>query len=592
MAVMIPGIQEKDDFNSSGGEMLLWDRLQLLPDDYYIFHSLRWNEKRKRSSAHSHEYVEWGEADFTVFHPEYGIIVFEVKDGLISYKRDRGWIQTNRKTGYESYIDPLAQAEKSKYYFLSIIKERFGGSSPYSLCSAVWFTAADRNSVEGDLPLSYKEDIVLWSNDLSSPERVKMAINKVYRFYDAKRVEPSQLLTEKILDTLAPEFNCFQSLRGRAMMTKAMFYRMTQEQAFLLDYLEEQETAAIHGVAGTGKTVLAVQKAQRLAEQDKVLFLCFNRFLREHLESTYPNPNISYYNLELLFVTKTGNRLPLNPMSRDDAISDFLLDWRTYQLSYKHIVIDEGQDFKDFHLQALHEVAKEIKGCFYVFYDKNQFVQGLEPPQWIDQMECRLVLSRNCRNTKEIAITSTRPIGLSEEKIKMKLEDPSEQYAAPPKPNFYFASDLEQLKQYLIKLLSKYTRAGIPKESIVVLSCKREGDSVLAEKDLALNSNYVLSKTRAEKKILFTTVRKFKGLEADVVICIDVNGSVFESKKERNAFYVGTSRATTFLDFVTLASPQELASSLSGNSDLKGPLCMKTIRDHLRVRIGTQSDFD
>ena len=592
MAIMIPGIQEKDDFNSSGGELLLWERLQLLPDSYYIFHSVRWNEKRRRNSYQSREYVEWGEADFTIFHPQYGIIVFEVKDGLISYKRDRGWIQTNRKTGFESYIDPLAQAEKSKYHFLSLIQDKFGGASPYSLCSAVWFTAADRNSVTGDLPLSYKDDIVLWSNDLSSKEQVEMAIRKVYRFYDAKPVESSEDLTNKILDTLAPEFDCFQSLRGRALASKAMFHRMTQEQSYLLDYLEEQETAAIHGVAGTGKTVLAVQKAQRLADKEKVLFLCFNRFLRDHLETAYPNPNIAYYNLESLYVTKTRAMLPPDPNQRDEMIADFLLDWQSYQLNYKHIIIDEGQDFKDFHLQALHEMAEEIGGCFYVFFDKNQFVQGLEYPQWLDRMDCRLVLSRNCRNTREIAITSTRPIGISEDKIKMRHEDLSEQYIAPPKPNFYFASDPNQLKTYLIKLLSKYTRAGISKENIVVLSCKREGDSILTDRDLILNTNYALSKTKEEKKILFTTVRKFKGLEADVVIMIDVDGSVFEHEKERNAFYVGTSRATTFLDFVTVASPQELAIALSGNSSLKGPLCLKAIRDGLKVRIGAQSDFD
>ena len=213
-----------------------------------------------------------------------------------------------------------------------------------------------------------------------------MAIRKVYRFYDAKPVESSEDLTNKILDTLAPEFDCFQSLRGRALASKAMFHRMTQEQSYLLDYLEEQETAAIHGVAGTGKTVLAVQKAQRLADKEKVLFLCFNRFLRDHLETAYPNPNISYYNLESLYVTKTRAMLPPDPNQRDEMIADFLLDWKSYQLNYKHIIIDEGQDFKDFHLQALHEMAEEIGGCFYVFFDKNQFVQGLEYPQWLDRM--------------------------------------------------------------------------------------------------------------------------------------------------------------------------------------------------------------
>ena len=51
----------------------------------------------------------------------------------------------------------MDQAERSKYYFLDRIKARFGGQSPYTFCSAVWFTAGDRANIEGNLPLNYKE---------------------------------------------------------------------------------------------------------------------------------------------------------------------------------------------------------------------------------------------------------------------------------------------------------------------------------------------------------------------------------------------------------------------------------------------------
>ena len=130
MAIMIPGMETKDDFNASGGELLLYELLQQLPDDYYIFHSTHWNEQRRRNEYSSRKYVQWGEADFTVFHPAYGFIIFEVKDGLISYSRERGWIQINRNSGVAKTIDPMDQAERSKYYFLDRIKSRFGGQSP------------------------------------------------------------------------------------------------------------------------------------------------------------------------------------------------------------------------------------------------------------------------------------------------------------------------------------------------------------------------------------------------------------------------------------------------------------------------------
>ena len=38
MAIMIPGMETKEDFNFSGGELLLYELLQQLPDDYYVFH--------------------------------------------------------------------------------------------------------------------------------------------------------------------------------------------------------------------------------------------------------------------------------------------------------------------------------------------------------------------------------------------------------------------------------------------------------------------------------------------------------------------------------------------------------------------------
>ena len=134
---MIPGMETKEDFNASGGELLLYELLAQLPDEYYVFHSTRWNEKLQKSEyADAHRYIQWGEADFTIFHPAYGFIVFEVKDGQIAFDRQRGWIQINRYSGHEKIIDPMEQAERSKYYFLEQIKRRFGGYPLPGKCSS------------------------------------------------------------------------------------------------------------------------------------------------------------------------------------------------------------------------------------------------------------------------------------------------------------------------------------------------------------------------------------------------------------------------------------------------------------------------
>lgn len=589
MAIMIPGMETKDDFNASGGELLLYELLQQLPDDYYIFHSTHWNEQRRRNEYSSRKYVQWGEADFTVFHPAYGFIIFEVKDGLISYSRERGWIQINRNSGVAKTIDPMDQAERSKYYFLDRIKSRFGGQSPYTFCSAVWFTAGDRANIEGSLPLNYKEEIVLWSNDLQSATSAEMAIRRIYRFYDARVVEPTGEMTAKVLDTLSPEFGVVQTIRSRTLAAKALFRRMTTEQMYLLDYLEEQDEAAIHGAAGTGKTIMAVQKAKSLAQTDRVLFLCFNRFLKSHLEQSYgTSTNISFFTLDGLAGAFTG-AFNGSPEERTDTITEFLMDWDEYELPFKHIIVDEGQDFIDMHLQLLHDIAQAHHGYFYVFYDRNQFVQGMNYPEWLDKMECRLILSKNCRNTKEIAITSTRPIGIDEDRIKMRREVIDD---GAIKPNLFFVDDKPALKEYLSKLISKYIASGLTDKDIIVLSMKPEGKSILTKDDLRLPGNRVLAKEQSEDGILFTTVRKFKGLEAMAVICIDIDSETFENSKGRSVFYVGTSRAMTYLDLITTNPPEELATAINGNETYrKRPQAIKTIRDALKVKIASESDL-
>lgn len=589
MAIMIPGMETKEDFNFSGGELLLYELLQQLPDDYYVFHSTHWNEQRRRNEYSARKYVQWGEADFTIFHPSYGFIVFEVKDGLISFSRERGWIQTNRSNGTDKTIDPMDQAERSKYYFLDRIKARFGGQSPYTFCSAVWFTAGDRANIEGNLPLNYKEEIVLWSNDLQSVAAAEMAIRRIYRFYDVRKVEPSEEMTSKVLDTLTPEFGVVQTMRSRTLAAKALFRRMTTEQMYLLDYLEEQEEAAIHGVAGTGKTVLAVQKAKSLAQTDRVLFLCFNRFLKTHLEETCPNStNISFFTLDGLVGAFTG-AFSQSPDERTDAISEFLMDWDEYELPFKHIVVDEGQDFADMHLQLLHDIAQAHHGDFYVFYDRNQFVQGLRYPEWLDKMDCRLVLSRNCRNTKEIAITSTRPIGIDENRIRMRRESAVD---GAIKPNLFFIEDKSTLKEYLGRLIRKYISAGLAGTDIVVLSMKPEGKSILTEDDFRLPGSYMLTKDKNSNGILFTTVRKFKGLEAMAVICIDIDSDTFGNDRNRNVFYVGTSRAMSYLDLITSTSPEKLAATITGNDSYhKRPKAIKAIRDSLKVKIASENEL-
>ena len=84
-------------------------------------------------------------------------------------------------------------------------------------------------------------------------------------------------------------------------------------------------------------------------------------------------------------------------------------------------------------------------------------------------------------------------------------------------------------------------------ENIVILTCGTERDSCLAEE---LKEGMYPA---GNKSIPFTSCRKYKGLEADAVILVDVDENTFTGNDGQNVllYYVGTSRAKLRLDMIT-----------------------------------------
>src|SRR5699024_1711401 len=99
--------------------------------------------------------------------------------------------------------------------------------------------------------------------------------------------EIDKITINSVVKYIAPEFEAFPNLASVIETNDYYFNRMTVEQSTLLDYLEEQEIAGIQGTAGTGKTMIAIEKAKRLSEKEKIVFLCFNSLLVEYLRNRY-----------------------------------------------------------------------------------------------------------------------------------------------------------------------------------------------------------------------------------------------------------------------------------------------------------------
>ena len=225
MAHMIPQTMEED--NNSFGEKQVFEALKKLPDEYTVFHSVRWNDRNEKNT------VVYGECDFTIFHHRKGILVIEVKSGGIECVNNT-WTYIRTDNGERNPMkNPLKQADKSKYKFIELLEQYFEdtqGTVAPQYCmveSAVWFPSVSRRDVIGILPMEYHPEIVLLENALESPQKF---IDGIYDFYGGERhTRLDRTSEDDILDLFAPLYRVMPSLKSKKQEQQEAFDRLTRE---------------------------------------------------------------------------------------------------------------------------------------------------------------------------------------------------------------------------------------------------------------------------------------------------------------------------------------------------------------------------
>ena len=394
MAKMIPNIAYK---TGSEGENRVFESLQtLLPSSYIVLHSLRW--------IGSDRYRSQGEADFVVFHPAKGVMVLEVKSGIITLDNNRTWYQTNRNTNIKKEMfDPEKQADESKFKLISILR-----GIDCLVCHAVWFPSISFD--KGVLPPNYHPDMLFDSETLKDPQK---ALDSAFSFWSKQLNRSTNLnkIQEKlVLEKFAPTFSLVPSIRIDYEYTEEKFVQLTEEQTKILDFLQLQNKAAIAGAAGTGKTFIAIEKARQLQQEGaKVLFLCYNRMLSDFLNDVYSHYNIHICTFDSLVRKYVGEQKDFETARL--LFFDYLIEDEN-EFEFTDIIIDEGQDFTSDWIEYL-EYRLSKNSFFYVFYDQQQCLYTEEVNKWLREAPCRLTLTTNCRNTESIAKTSYGSLGKS-----------------------------------------------------------------------------------------------------------------------------------------------------------------------------------
>lgn len=566
MAKMIPDTPR--DFVPSSLEGTMFDGLSQLPDEYYVFHSFKVVTVKDGTITES-------ETDFVIFSPNRGILCIEAKAGHVSYS-DGTWCYSS---GVEMrHGGPFEQARSNMRRLMHLFEDK-GLKDEIRHCKflyAVWFPSVDRAYLDRvNLPSDADHRTVLTKDDIFNPEPKIEEIFSLSVPTKTKTTLTSQQSRLIINRILSPSFDLFVSCTLDIDLGRHAFRKMIREQSSVIDFLEDQPSAAINGAAGTGKTVLAIEKAQRSAlPGDKVLFLCYNRFLRDDLAAKYSNENIDYYTIDGLATYLLGT-MSYDVQALDDKLAEIFLQGR---FPYKHVIVDEGQDFgqeryeKAGILETLSDIAlSQPEGTFYIFYDKMQLVQGASLPKCIDDADCRVTLRRNCRNTENIAVTSIRPID-SDKKPLMR--------DGLIKGELAQLCIIEDVAQSFSAVESAYNdciQEGY--SDVVILTCGAMDKSALV--GLVDNDTVRIS----QHNVPITTCRKFKGLEADAVILVDVTRETLIGN-DKLLFYVGASRARMKLSIVaqlTDGDCVDVSSALGRNSSRRPKKTLATTLNTILV---------
>jgi hypothetical protein len=550
---------------SSGEDRVASALAQALKPPWAMYRNVAWLEKRPGEEPAD------GEADVVLGHPDLGVMVIEVKGGGVRRVSGR-WESVDRTGTAHPIKNPFAQVTRAMHGL-----KRVCADLPAWPAHDVRFTravafpdAAYDRSMTPDGP----REIVIDHDDLAD---AGTRITKIFDWWSrsgdasADGGAPGAMGMKALDELLGRDLDIPSPLAAGVAADEARIVTLSERQFAILDMLAGQRRAVILGVAGSGKTLIAAEKARRLAAQGfDVLFTCFNRPLAEFLGQTIGRTErvtVSTFHRLAETLGQAAGLIGPTP-AHDEAYFDSLPDVLdralrvTPEPRFDAIVVDEGQDLdQEWWLPLLDLLRDRERGIVYVFGDANQDLYHAREPAELGVVMPEsppvYYLTENRRSTRAIhdfALRFGAPDPSARESVALGPE------GRPVEVFTYTDGDADACRRVLGTALRRVIDAGrVAASEVVVLTPRSNRSSWLMRADgepveawpYRLMPEYgpegsVLPPPSKGGQVRVATIHRYKGLEAPVVVLCELDSRVGEADL-RPLLYVGATRARSHL---------------------------------------------
>lgn len=572
MARLIPSFMDE---RTPPGERSIFNLLAAGPDDWVALHSLDlapWNHSRRT------------EIDFVVIVPDTGILCIEVKSHEnIAFDGCRWHPDTITRS-------PFKQAVDGRYTFyrrLSELAPKFKQipvvhccifpRSPFDLEPNLSIARWELMDVRAFRQFNSGND---FCNDLKARMRQSIAA-------DAKITPLENHLSSHQVDAIiklcvpVQKFNP-DSREEIKRREEAVEKILREQQKPVLQLTALNKRVLVSGGAGTGKTLIAMEVAQRAAEKGlRVALLCYNQlvgdWMKQKVEKVSPvPPNLITGRAIRVMAEITGIEIPNNPiqdywdvqlpLELEERLTD--PDFKA-TAAFEYLVLDEAQDIvarpQLWQCLTLFLSGGKDNGAFALFGDFDYQVLGQRESMQMAILaldECnrpvRWNLNENCRNYPIVGDTAVRLAGFNDSVYSGYLRGGGGLHNY----DIFFYNDEQAQLDRLTQWLKEFKAQGYKSSEITLLSFRADYLSAASRLDPGLN---VRPAWHWGTHTSYASVHAFKGLENKVIILTDV--TLDDKDFQRDLFYTGMTRATESIRILCEKDSQEtLYRWLSGKN--------------------------